>query len=138
MRDGLAKLKTPKTTDRMIATSGTAACCGDLADLLAGRERGAMIGGLRELRLRDLNAVVAGLQALTVKEIAALPPVGAPRVGIDPRRSGPPAGAGGASAGVDRLYLCDRALREGLVLEALGAPATEDSPSPARSAAARC
>ncbi|MDQ1347011.1 MAG: Ppx/GppA family phosphatase [Acidobacteriota bacterium] len=124
LREGLAKLKTPRTTDRMIATSGTAACCGDLADFLAGRERGAMIGGLRELKLRDLHAVVAGLATLTVKEIAALPPVGAPRSGSIL------AGAVllqelAARAGVDRLYLCDRALREGLVLEALGAPATE-------------
>lgn len=122
VREGLAKLKTPKSTDRMIATSGTAACCGDLADLLAGRERGAMIGGLRELRVRELNSVVAGLQTLTVKEIAALPPVGAPRAGSIL------AGAVllqelAAKAGVDRLFLCDRALREGLVLEALGAPA---------------
>ncbi len=117
VREGLAKIKTPKTTDRMIATSGTAACCGDLADLLAGRERGAMIGGLRELRVRELNSVVAGLQTLTVKEIAALPPVGAPRAGSIL------AGAVllqelAARAGVDRLHLCDRALREGLVLEA--------------------
>ncbi len=124
LREGLAKLKTPKETGRLIATSGTAACCGDLADLLAGREHGAMIGGLRELRLRDLAAVVADLETLTVKEIAALPPVGAPRSGSIL------AGAVllqelAARAGVDRLYLCDRALREGLVLEALGAPATE-------------
>ena len=125
VRDGLAKLKTPKKADRLIATSGTAACCGDLADLLAGREHSAMIGGLRELRLRELNSVVAGLQTLSVKEIAALPPVGAPRAGSIL------AGAIllqelAAKAGVDRLFLCDRALREGLVLEALGAPAPKD------------
>lgn len=125
LRDGLAKLKTPKRVDRFIATSGTAACCGDLADLLAGREHGAMIGGLRELRLRDLNTVVAGLQTMTAKEIAALPPVGAPRAGSIL------AGAIllqelAGKAGVDRLFLCDRALREGLVLEALGAPALAD------------
>jgi exopolyphosphatase/guanosine-5'-triphosphate,3'-diphosphate pyrophosphatase len=124
VRDGLAKLKVPKATARLIATSGTAACCGDLADLLAGREHGAMIGGLRELKLRDLANVVAGLQTLTVKEIAALPPVGAPRSGSIL------AGAIllqelAARAGVDRLFLCDRALREGLVLEALGAPPPE-------------
>lgn len=122
VRDGLARLKTPKKVDRLIATSGTAACCGDLADLLAGRERSTMIGGLRELRVRELDTVVAGLETLTVKEIAALPPVGAPRAGSIL------AGAVllqelAAKAGVDRLYLCDRALREGLVLEALGAPA---------------
>ncbi len=125
LRDGLAKLKTPKTTARLIATSGTAACCGDLADLLAGREHSAMIGGLRELRLRELNTVVAGLEKLTVKEIAALPPVGAPRSGSIL------AGAIllqelAVRVGVDRLFLCDRALREGLVLEALGAPTVAD------------
>ncbi|MEO7973473.1 MAG: Ppx/GppA phosphatase family protein [Thermoanaerobaculia bacterium] len=121
VREGLAKLKTPKRTDRLIATSGTAACCGDLADLFAGRERGATTGGLRELRLRDLGAVVARLRTLTVKEIAALAPVGPPRSGSIL------AGAIllqelAARAGVDRLFLCDRALREGLVLEVLGAP----------------
>lgn len=125
VREALARLKTPKRVDRFVATSGTAACCGDLADLLAGRERGAMIGGLRELRVRDLNSVVAGLQTLTLKEIAALPPVGAPRAGSIL------AGAIllqelAGKAGVDRLFLCDRALREGLVLEALGAPTPED------------
>lgn len=126
VRAALARLKTPKRVDRLVATSGTAACCGDLADLLAGRERGAMIGGLRELRVRDLNSVVAGLQTLTAKEIAALPPVGAPRAGSIL------AGAIllqelAGKAGVDRLFLCDRALREGLVLEALGAPTVADS-----------
>ena len=55
----------------------------------------------------------------------ALPPVGAPRAGSIL------AGAIllqelAAKAGVDRLFLCDRALREGLVLEALGAPAPKD------------
>ncbi len=124
VRDGLAKLKTPASTDRLIATSGTATCCGDLADLLAGREHGAMTGGLRELKLRELNAVVERLQTLTVAEIAELPPVGMPRAGSIL------AGAVllqelAAKADVDRLLLCDRALREGLVLEALGAPPPE-------------
>ncbi len=123
LREGLSKLKTPAKTDRLIATSGTAACCGDLADLFAGRERGTMVGGLRELRLRDLAGVVTSLQTLTVKEIAALPPVGAQRAGSIL------SGAIllqelAAKAGVDRFFLCDRALREGLVLEALGAPAS--------------
>ena len=124
VQEGIAKLKVPARTDRLIATSGTAACCGDLADLLAGRERGATTGGLRELKLRDLNAVVTALERLTLAEIAALPPVGAPRsVSIL-------AGAVllqelAARAAVDRLFLCDRALREGLVLDALGAPAPD-------------
>ena len=124
VRDGLFRLKTPARTDRLIATSGTATCCGDLADLFAGREHGAMTGGLRELKLRELNAVVARLQTLTMTEIAELPPVGAPRSGSIL------AGAVllqelAAKADVDRLFLCDRALREGLVLEALGAPPPE-------------
>ncbi|MEO8274796.1 MAG: Ppx/GppA phosphatase family protein [Thermoanaerobaculia bacterium] len=122
LRDGLSKLKTPARTDRFIATSGTAACCGDLADLLAGREAGTAISGLRELKIRDLQAVVAHLRTLSVAEIAELPPVGLPRAGSI---------LAGAillqelvtRAGVDRFFLCDRALREGLVLEVLGAPA---------------
>jgi exopolyphosphatase/guanosine-5'-triphosphate,3'-diphosphate pyrophosphatase len=125
IREELARLKTPKRVDRLVATSGTAACCGDLADLAAGRERGAMIGGLRELRLRELDGVVSGLRTMTVAEIAALPAVGAPRA------ASILAGAVllqelAARAAVDRLFLCDRALREGLVLEALGAPAGEE------------
>lgn len=124
LRDGLAKLKKPKKIDRLIATSGTAACCGDLADLFAGREGGAMVGGLRELRLRDLASVLSRLRTLTVREIASLAPVGPARA------SSILAGAIlleelAARAGVDRLFLCDRALREGLVLESLGAPAAQ-------------
>jgi exopolyphosphatase/guanosine-5'-triphosphate,3'-diphosphate pyrophosphatase len=124
LRQGLARLKTPARTDRFVATSGTAACCGDLADLLAGRERGAMIGGLRELKVRELEAVIESLETLSLKEIAAIPQVGIPRsVSILP-------GAVllrelAAKADVDRVFLCDRALREGLVLEALGGPPPE-------------
>lgn len=121
LRAEIARLETPREVDRFIATSGTAACCGDLADFAAGRERGATTGGLRELRVRELDAVVEGLRDLTVDEIAALPPVGAERSGS--------IFAGALllqeltrRAKVDRLFLCDRALREGLVLAALGAP----------------
>ena len=79
---------------------------------------------MRELRRRDLDQLVDRLRVLSRRQIAALPPVGA-------RTSGsilPGAillAAVTRRAGVDRLALCDRALREGLVLEELGAPAPE-------------
>jgi len=122
IRERLSRLRVPIRVERLIATSGTAACCGDLADHFAGRERRLAAGGLRELRVRELGEVVARLRALTRREIASLPPVDEPRAGSIL------AGAVlleelARHAGVDRLYLCDRALREGLVLEALGAPA---------------
>ncbi len=127
IRESLARLRKPVRVDRLIATSGTAGCCGDLADHFAGRERGASPGGLRELKRRDLEQVVERLRTMGRKQIAALPPVGEPRSGSI---------LAGAllleevvrRAGVERLQLCDRALREGLVLEALGAPA---QPAPA-------
>ena len=128
VREGLARLKTPKRVDSMIATSGTAACCGDLADLFAERAAGFAPGGLRELKTRELGQVVDRLAAMTRREIATLPPVGEPRSGSI---------LAGAilleelarRADVDRLLLCDRALREGLVLDALGAPAAS-TPNP--------
>lgn len=119
VRDEIAALRAPAATALLVATSGTAACCGDLADLFAGRERRGATGGLRELRRRELAEVISRLSLLRRREIAALPPVGAPRAGsilagallLDELAR---------HAGVDRLHLCDRALREGLVLEALG------------------
>ncbi|MCM2269238.1 MAG: Ppx/GppA family phosphatase [Thermoanaerobaculia bacterium] len=121
IRERLAKVHAPARLERLIATSGTALCCGELVDHLAGRERPLAVGGLRELRSRDLAALVATLRTMTRKEIAALPPVGEPRSGSIL------AGAVlleelARHAGVDRLHLCDRALREGLVLEMLGDP----------------
>jgi exopolyphosphatase/guanosine-5'-triphosphate,3'-diphosphate pyrophosphatase len=117
----LPRLRAPKRLELLVATSGTAACCGDLADAFAGRaERGAT-GGLRELPVEELAAVVERLRALERDEIAALPAVG-------PQRAGSIlAGAIlleelARHAGAERLHLCDRALREGLVLEALGHP----------------
>jgi exopolyphosphatase/guanosine-5'-triphosphate,3'-diphosphate pyrophosphatase len=131
LREALGRMKTPKRVDTMIATSGTAACCGDLADLFAergGRETGIAPGGLRELKVRELGGVVDRLSAMSRREIAALPPVG------EPRSFSILAGAIlleelARRAGVDRLLLCDRALREGLVLEALGAAVTS-TPNP--------
>lgn len=127
IRERLEKVRVSSRTEQLIATSGTALCCGELVDQLAGRERSLAVGGLRELRLRDLAALVATLRTLTRDEIAALPPVGAPRAGSIL------AGAVlleelARHAGVDRLHLCDRALREGLVLEMLGEEPTAPAP----------
>ena len=129
IRKRLASLRTPARVDRLIATSGTAACCGDLADHFSGRERGLTVGGLRELRVRELAGVVARLSQLSRREIAELPPVDGPRAGSIL------AGAVlleelARRAGVDRLHLCDRALREGLLLEALGAPPPDGRKAP--------
>ncbi|GMU67359.1 MAG: exopolyphosphatase [Acidobacteriota bacterium] len=132
IRSRLERVKVPARVARVIATSGTAACCGDLADHFAGRERPLVVGGLRELRGKELTEVVARLRALRQREIAQLPPVGEPRSGSI---------LAGAvlldellrHAGADRLHLCDRALREGLVLEALGtAPPSSDAVGGAR------
>ncbi len=119
IRGSLRPLRSPTRLDLLIATSGTAICCGDLADHFAGRERRGATGGLRELKVRELAGVIERLTALDRREIAALAPVGAQRAGSIL------AGAVllaelARHAGVDRLHLCDRALREGVVLEALG------------------
>jgi exopolyphosphatase/guanosine-5'-triphosphate,3'-diphosphate pyrophosphatase len=127
IRRRLARLRPPARIDRLIATSGTAVCCGALADHLAGREPSLAAGGLRELRRKDLAVVIDALRSMRRREIAELPPVGRPRAAsILP-------GAVlldeiGRHAGVDRLHLCDRALREGLVLDMLSgdrAPAAD-------------
>jgi len=108
--------------DRVICTSGTALTCADLADLLVDRQPRPPSATLREVRLKDLRTVIDHLAGLKRRKIAALPPV-----------------AGGAraesilagavllaelvrAAGADRFEVCDRALRDGLVLEALGRP----------------
>jgi exopolyphosphatase/guanosine-5'-triphosphate,3'-diphosphate pyrophosphatase len=106
---------------RLVATSGTAVCSADLADLWADRPRKGGGGALREVRTRELTEVAARLAGMKRREIAALPPVGGPRSDSI---------LAGAilleelvlHAGVDRFQVCDRALREGLVLAALGQP----------------
>jgi exopolyphosphatase/guanosine-5'-triphosphate,3'-diphosphate pyrophosphatase len=112
--------------ERMVATSGTAVCCADLADLWSARgvRGGGATGGLRMLRRRELSAVVERLAGMRRRQVAALPPVGAPRA------ESLLAGAVlleelAAHAGVDQVLVCDRALREGLVLEALKRPLPE-------------
>lgn len=107
--------------ERLVATSGTAVCCADLVDYYAGRPWKELSGALREVRVRDLAQTVERLRGLKQRQIADLPPVDAPR------SESLLAGAVllqelVAHSGVDRFQVCDRALREGLVLAALGQP----------------
>lgn len=105
--------------ERLIATSGTAVCCADLIDHFAGRTEPGP--GLREVRAKDLTQLVGRLRGLRRRELAELPPVGGPR------SDSLMAGAILlqeliAHAGVERFHVSDRALREGLVLAAIGQP----------------
>jgi exopolyphosphatase / guanosine-5'-triphosphate,3'-diphosphate pyrophosphatase len=107
--------------DRLVATSGTAATCADLIDHFATRPVKELSGVLREVRAKDLTLLVDRLRPLKRRQIADLPPVGGPR------SESLLAGAIllqelVAHAGVDRFQVCDRALREGLVLAALNQP----------------
>ena len=104
---------------RLVATSGTALCCADLVDLFGGRKEAAT--GLREVRVKDLAQLVARLRRLRRRELAALPPVGGPR--SDSLMAGAILLQELVShAGVERFQVSDRALRDGLVLAALGQP----------------
>jgi exopolyphosphatase/guanosine-5'-triphosphate,3'-diphosphate pyrophosphatase len=105
--------------ERLVATSGTAVCCADLIDLFAGRSEPA--GSLREVRAKDLAQLVSRLRAMRRRELADLPPVGGPR------SDSLMAGAIllqelVVHAGVERFHVSDLALREGLVLAAIGQP----------------
>jgi exopolyphosphatase/guanosine-5'-triphosphate,3'-diphosphate pyrophosphatase len=104
---------------RLVATSGTAVCCADLVDFFAGRKPAS--GALREVRQKDLAQLIERLRPLKRRLLAELPPVGGPR------SDSLLAGAVllhelVKHAGVERFQVCDRALREGLVLAALGQP----------------
>jgi exopolyphosphatase / guanosine-5'-triphosphate,3'-diphosphate pyrophosphatase len=106
--------------ERLVATSGTAVCCADLIDCFADRPW-KEVSGAREVRTRDLAALVERLRPLKRRQIADLPPVGGPR--SDSLLAGAVLlQALVAHAGVDRFQVSDRALREGLVLAALGHP----------------
>ena len=112
----------PRSLDRAVATSGTAVCVADLIDHFGGRDWKARGGVLREVRRRDLNALVARLQEMERRELARLPPVG------KPRSESIVAGAVLLEellrhAGLDRIAVSDRALREGLVIATLERPA---------------
>ncbi len=116
---GLEDLPSDGPADRMIATSGTAVAVAGLSELWAGRPWRAAPGALRNLETGDLDTVVARLSRLSRKEIAGLPPVDAARA------SSILAGAVLlrrllAAAGSERLAVCDRSLRDGLVLATLG------------------
>lgn len=117
----IAKELPPGRVQRVVATSGTAACCADLVDAASERPKKDVSGVLREVRAKDLKALVARLRALRRQQIAALPAVGGPRsesllagaILLD---------ALVTHAGVETFQVCDRALREGLVLAALRQP----------------
>jgi hypothetical protein len=70
VREALEGVRVPAKLERLIATSGTAICCGELAEVASGRDRSLTAGGLRELRLRELGEVIGGLRALERKQIA--------------------------------------------------------------------
>ncbi len=117
----VAPAASPARLERLIATSGTAVCCADLCDLFAGRNWKAAGGALREVRAKELAQLVGRLATLERRAIAALPPVGGPR--SDSLLAGAVIlEAVVAHAGVERFQVSDRALREGLVLDALGQP----------------
>ena len=127
----LAETPVPAGLERIVATSGTAVCCAALADLIAGRDNRLPPSGARELRAKDLRRIVPFLARRRREEIAALPPVG------EPRSESILAGAVVLEgllrhAGADRVQVCDRALREGLVLEALGRPHADAPPEDSR------
>ena len=106
--------------ERLVATSGTAVCCADLIDHFADRPW-KEVSGAREVRAKDLAALVERLRPLRRRQIADLPPVGGPR--SDSLLAGALLlQALVAHAGVERFQVSDRALREGLVLAALGQP----------------
>ena len=117
----LAEMVPKGPVERLVATSGTAVACADLIDHLAGRPWKELSGALREVRARDLAQLIERLRPLKRRQIADLPPVGGPR------SESLLAGALllqelVAHAGADRFQVCDRALREGLVLAALNQP----------------
>ncbi|HWM92833.1 MAG TPA: Ppx/GppA phosphatase family protein [Thermoanaerobaculia bacterium] len=107
--------------ERLVATSGTAVCCADLVDFFAGRDWKEASAALREIRVKDLAQLIERLRPLPRREIADLPPVGIPR------SESLLAGAVllhelVSHAGADRFQVSGQALREGLVLAALGQP----------------
>jgi exopolyphosphatase/guanosine-5'-triphosphate,3'-diphosphate pyrophosphatase len=106
--------------ERLVATSGTAVCCADLIDHFADRPW-KEVSGAREVRTKDLAGLIERLRPLKRRQIADLPPVGGPR--SDSLLAGAVLlQALVAHAGLDRFQVSDRALREGLLLAALGQP----------------
>lgn len=118
--------------DRVICTSGTAVTCAGLVDHLLEQSSDPDGVALREVSRQQLGQVLARLAGMKRKRIAALPPVGG-------KARAESILAGGilldellAAAGADRFEVCDRALREGLVLAALDRPVAPDEGLDAR------
>jgi len=127
VRERLIRVRAPKRVERLVATSGTAVCVADLVDMARGADWKNSGSVLREVRLRELSDLVGTLRRLRRRQLAALAPVG------KPRSESILAGAILIEelvrhAGVDRFLVSDRALREGLVLEALEAGAQRGGP----------
>lgn len=118
---------------RVICTSGTAVTLAALAEQLPGRPAPEPAAAtLRAVRRRELREVIERLAGLKRRRIADLSPVGGPE-----RAESILAGAVVLdellrAAGADRFEVCDRALRDGLVLEALGRPAEPETGIEAR------
>jgi exopolyphosphatase/guanosine-5'-triphosphate,3'-diphosphate pyrophosphatase len=130
--DGLPPEAGADGAERVICTSGTAATCAALADHLLERPAGPPGATLRAVRRRELRSVIDKLAALKRSRIAALSPVGGAE-----RAESILAGAVVldellGAAGADRFEVCDRALRDGLVLEALGRPPAAEAGQEAR------
>lgn len=111
-----------KSVDRVICTSGTALTAAALAESLVERTPKPPTSTLREVRAKDLRPVIAHLSEMDRESIARLGPVAgearaesilAGTVLLDELLS---------YAGASRFEVCDRALREGLVLAALDRP----------------
>ena len=62
-----------RPVERLVATSGTAVCCADLIDHFADRPW-KEVSGAREVRTRDLAALVERLRPLRRRQLADLPP----------------------------------------------------------------
>lgn len=99
-----------------VGTSGTIAALADLATAL--EERPAPVAGHRSLPLRSLRRVVSALVGSTAKERSRL-------AGIEARRADI-LSAGGVlllrlmeKLGIREIAVCDRSLRDGMVLDAL-------------------
>jgi exopolyphosphatase/guanosine-5'-triphosphate,3'-diphosphate pyrophosphatase len=116
----LAEMVPRGPAERLVATSGTAVCCADLIDHFADRPW-KEVSGAREVRAKDLAGLIERLRPLKRRQLADLPPVGGPR--SDSLLAGAVLlQALVAHAGLERFQVSDRALREGLVLAALGQP----------------
>jgi exopolyphosphatase/guanosine-5'-triphosphate,3'-diphosphate pyrophosphatase len=110
-----------------VGTSGTIAALADLADAM--EQRRAAVTGHRWLPIQSLRRVVKTLLSATARERARLPGMEARRSDIVP--------AGGVLLlrlmerfDIQDLAVCDRSLRDGLILDALDRTAFERDAAP--------